>query len=376
MTQQPRRVGGVDVTDLSHLDRLLNAPARSLTWLTVLKASISVALAWQIASALPGDDAPVFAPIVALTTVQTSLYGRVAQALQTVAGNIIGVGIATVFVNVAGRTTVALFVATFVGLSLSRRLPIRSGARDQVTFAMVIVIALGPTSGYASARLIDCAIGGVVGIVVALCLPERPQLGQVDLAIAGWTSALAESVREVATALSIQDAPAVPDGAQHDFVDTMVDRLRSADQDLTGAVSGVIESVRFNPRGHVRSGRVQEFADVLGWLRRVSLQVQAVALGVDALYDRAAHQPRVDGGTLSRLLFAVAEVVPNPGAAGGDVVADLRLSVAATIRQATADEESVASVLDSVSLLGRVDHLVVELTDLAIVPSAVSGRTP
>ena len=49
----------------------------------------------------------MFAPIVALTTVQSSLYGTLAQGFQTAAGNIIGVALATALVNVAGRTAVA-----------------------------------------------------------------------------------------------------------------------------------------------------------------------------------------------------------------------------------------------------------------------------
>ena len=49
----------------------------------------------------------MFAPIVALTTVQSSLYGTFAQGFQTAAGNIIGVALATALVNVAGRTAVA-----------------------------------------------------------------------------------------------------------------------------------------------------------------------------------------------------------------------------------------------------------------------------
>ena len=89
----------------------------------------------------------MFAPIVAMMTVQTSLYGTFAQGFQTVAGNITGVALATALVNVAGRTGLALFVATFVGLAVSRRLPIGSGARGQVTFSMILVVALGPTSG-------------------------------------------------------------------------------------------------------------------------------------------------------------------------------------------------------------------------------------
>ena len=365
------RVGGVDISDLPHLGRLLNAPGRRLTWLTILKASVAVALAWQVASALPGDDAPVFAPIVALTTVQSSLYGTFAQGFQTVAGNIIGVALATVFVNVAGRTAVALFMATFLGLAIAKRLPIGSGAGGQVTFAMIVVIALGPTSGYASARLIDCAIGGVIGILVALVVPERPHLAPGRSATAAWADGLRSSLREIAETLSTPDAAAVPAGVQHDYVDRTLDRLRTADQDLTSAVAGAAESIRFNPRGHRHADQVQELADALTWLRRVSLQVQALALGIDALYDRPSHQPRLDRQTLSDLLFAVAGLVPDETATEDESVVDLRRTLARTLAKATEDQASVASVLDSVSLLGRVDHLVVELTDPAVVPPAM-----
>ena len=369
------RVGGVDISDLPHVGRLLNAPGRRLTWLTILKASVAVALAWQVASALPGDDAPVFAPIVALTTVQSSLYGTFAQGFQTVAGNIIGVALATVFVNVAGRTSVALFVATFLGLAIAKRLPIGSGAGGQVTFAMIVVIALGPTSGYASARLIDCAIGGAIGILVALVVPERAHLAPGRAATAAWADGLRSSLREIAETLSTPDTTAVPAGVQHDYVDRTLDRLRTADQDLTSAVAGAAESIRFNPRGHRQADQVQELADALTWLRRVSLQVQALVLGIDALYDRPSHQPRLDRHILSDLLLAVAGLVPGGTAAEDESVVDLRQTLAGTLAKATADQVSVASVLDSVSLLGRVDHLVVELTDSAVVPPAMRHHT-
>ena len=105
--------------------------------------------------------------------------------------------------------------------------------------------------------------------------------------------------------------------------------------------------------------QVQELADALTWLRRVSLQVQALALGVDALYDRPSHQPRLDRQTLSDLVLALAALVPAETTTEDGSVVDLRLTLARALAEATDDQVTVASVLDSVSLLGRVDHLVV-----------------
>ncbi len=360
----PVTVAGVDITDLSHVSHLLNAPSRRLTWLTIIKASVAVAVAWQIASALPGDESPVFAPIVALMTVQRSLYGTIAQGFQTVAGNIIGVGLATAFVNVAGRTALALFVATFVGLAVSKRLPIGSGARGQVTFSMILVIALGPTSGYASARLVDCAVGGAVGITLALLVPERPLIEPARAAIAAWAQGLRDSVQDIAAALSTANARVLPDGEQHPFVDRMISRLRSADENLTSAVAGAIESIRFNPRGRHRAVQVQELADVLPWFRRLSLQVQAIGLDVDALYDRPSLEPRLDRRVLNELLLATARLVPDRSTPQDPAaVAELRLSLRRALGVTTEDEDTVPIAVDSVSLLSRLDHLVDGFTE-------------
>ena len=106
----------------------------------------------------------------------------------------------------------------------------------------------------------------------------------------------------------------------------------------------------------------------------LSLQVEAIALGVDALYDRATHQPRLDRAVLSQLLFATAELVPDRSAIlDQTAAAELRAALGRTLGVATQDQASVAGVLDSVSLLGRLDQLAAELTDPALVPVAMGG---
>ena len=104
------------------------------------------------------------------------------------------------------------------------------------------------------------------------------------------------------------------------------------------------------------------------------LQVEALALGVDALYDRSSHQPRVDRLILSRLLFEAAVLVPDQSTAPGlEAAVAIQATLGETLRDATDRQASVASVLDSVSLLGRLDHIVVELTDVSMVPVALGG---
>ena len=239
---------------------------------------------------------------------------------------------------------------------------------------MILVVALGPTSGYAAARLLDCAIGGAIGILVALLVPESPQIEPVRSAITGWARVLRQSLREIAAALAARDGQPVPPAEQHPFVDRMINRLRAADEALTSSVSVAFESIQFNPRARRKKAKVQELADVLPWCRRLSLRVEALALGVDALYDRSVHEPRVDRLTLSELLFDASALVPDQSTEPvPEAAAAFRTRLGETLRGATSHETSVAMVLDSVSLLGRLDHIVVELTDPSTVPLALGG---
>lgn len=154
----------------------------------------------------------------------------------------------------------------------------------------------------------------------------------------------------------------------------MLNRLRAADEGLTSSVTVAFESIQFNPRARRQKAKVQELADVLPWCRRLSLQVEALALGVDALYDRSSHQPRVDRMILSRLLFDAAVLVPDRSTAPDlEAAVAFQATLGETLRDATDHQASVASVLDSVSLLGRLDHIVVELTDVSMVPVALGG---
>ena len=138
-------------------------------------------------------------------------------------------------------------------------------------------------------------------------------------------------------------------------------------------VAGAFESIQYNPRARRQRAKVKELADVLPWFRRLSLEVEAIALGVDALYDRAS-QPRLDRAVLSQLLSATASIVPDRSTVLDQAAAaDLRSAVGRTLSEATEDQASVAVVLDSVSLLGRLDQLVAELTDSALVPVAMGG---
>jgi len=95
------------------------------TRLTVFKIALACSLSYAIAQVVVGHSYAVFAPILALLTVQSSLYGTLVQGLQKVTGNILGVVLATLWVNLAGRTSWwNIFIGVLVAVLAAQRLPI------------------------------------------------------------------------------------------------------------------------------------------------------------------------------------------------------------------------------------------------------------
>ncbi len=92
---------------------------------------------------------------------------------------------------------------------------------------------------------------------------------------------------------------------------------------------------------------------------RVTLEVRVLSLTVDQLYDRPHHHPRLDRTVLAELLRGCAELYRHRRA-GADVAEQslaLRARIALAVGEVTGARTDAYAVLDSVSLLGRVDQL-------------------
>jgi uncharacterized membrane protein YccC len=350
----------VDASLLAPLSDLLTAPSLGRpTLLTAFKAALAAAVAWGLAEQISGNTSAVFAPILAMLTVQASLYGTVAQGLQTIAGNVVGVAVAQVLVNVGGRNVLIVFLGTLVALLVASRLPIAPAGRGQVTFAVLLVLLLGPTSrAYGAWRLVDTVIGGLVGIGVALLVPERAQVEPALAAMRDWTAAVRRSLEIV-----VEDLRGEPRelawAERHAFVGLVGDSLRHQDDVTAACVVAAVESVRFNPLARRDRDRVAELDDDLGWHRRVSLQARAITLNVDQLYDRPGDAPLLRRETLADLLQRLADLLGR-SLRGGSVAgasAELQEELSRALTAVTAGQPSVHGVVDSVSLLGRIEQL-------------------
>jgi hypothetical protein len=90
---------------------------------------------------------------------------------------------------------------------------------------------------------------------------------------------------------------------------------------------------------------------------RITLQVRAISLAVDRLYDRSGPPPVLHRDTLQALLRTLADLMERR--CHGEPINDesLRSGLIAAVERVHAAFPTALAVLDSVSLLGRLDQL-------------------
>jgi hypothetical protein len=342
---------------------LLTAPARGWgdRW-APLRAAIACTLAWLLASAVSGNTSPLFAPIVALLTLQASVYSSVALATQRILGSVLGVMLATLYVNVVGLSWWSLALAVAVAVLLGRFLPLGYSGQVQIPLAVVLVVVVGPVNHEIGLwRGFDVVVGGIVGVAVALLWPERPRYAPAVAAQREWREALGTQLAAVAAELR-EPVRLLADGQRHGFV--------AGSRALTGLVAAsrlrveeAEESLFFN----LRAGRVRErtagLVEQQRWLGRLTLHVRSLSYAADRLYDRAVP-PVLDRTVLAGLLDDLAEQVPvAPLRPDDPAIRRLQATIAALVTDVATSPGATVHALDSVGILARLEQLRGDLVD-------------
>jgi uncharacterized membrane protein YccC len=346
------------------LSQLLTAKSGSFgTNVTVVKAAVAASLAFAVADHLGPQKFAALAAVVAIFTVQSSIVSTLGQGLQRALGNVLGVAIASLWVQRVGTTWWSLLIALLVALFGARRLPLGFAGQAQIPIAVLLTVALGPASpGYGHWRVVDTLIGGAVGIAVGVALPERPQFGPARRALSTWGDALEDQLDAIADELE-SGSTVMGDHRRHEFIESS--RALAATGDAGGAATGAAaESIPLNPRGR----RDRDELDLLRRreteLLRITLQVRVLSLTVDQLYDRPTIEPHLPREQLAGLVRHAAELFRDRRE-GKDVLASslaLRAEIAQSVQTVTAHASDAYAVLDSVSLLGRMEQLRQEIT--------------
>ena len=346
------------------------------TTLTVVKAASAASLAFAISDHLGPSRFASLGAVVAVFTVQSSIVSTLGQGLQRVLGNILGVAIASLWVQRVGTSWWSLLIALLVAIAAARRLPLGFAGQAQIPISVLLTVALGPaTTGYGHWRVVDTVIGGVVGILVGVGIPERPSFGPAREAQSAWGDAVAEQLDAIAAELESGARP-MGDHGRHDFIASS--RALAATVAAGGAATTMAEEgVHLNPRGRKGQGRARAAPAPRAGARPHD------APGPCALaHDRPAVRPACSGpaagaqapGAARR---ARAAELFRDRRAGVDILAEslaVRAEIAHAVQAVTAEESDAYAVLDSVSLLGRVEQLRQEITvDASLEPAPVAA---
>lgn len=337
---------------------LASVPKSRPSWLTVAKTTVAATTAWVLARQLGDNVAVLFAPIVAILTLQASVYGSIATGLQLLFANLVGTAVAVAWVQVLGLTWWSLALAAFGALALARQVTTTPLARNQLTIAVLAVIVLAPVAkGYGQWRFVDVAIGSVVGLLVAVVVPERPRLRQSREALDAWAAACVAVLEDIAAELDRRTGTPVLGAAErHDWIPVSrgLGELSAA---AAAEVAGVEETVRLNVAAGRLRERIAQLRDEQLFLVRLTLQVRAVSLATDRLYDRAGQPPALDRGTVAGLLRSLAALLTAHLAGAETDDTRLRGELTGAVERVHKVFPSAVAVLDSVSLLGRLDQL-------------------
>ncbi|WP_432824873.1 FUSC family protein [Dactylosporangium sp. CA-092794] len=353
----PRRPHAVVTEPLGML--LASVPKSRPSWLTVVKSTLAATIAWVLAKQFGENAAVLFAPVIAVLTLQASVFGSIATGLQLLFANLVGTALAIAWTQLLGLTWWSLAPAVFIALAVARQITNTPLARNQLTIATLAVLVLAPVAhGYGQWRFADVAIGSVVGLAVAVLVPEPPRTAHIRLTLDGWALACAGVLRDIGDELGARAGAEEPlgPGDRHDWI-AASRRLSDTGAEAGTAVAGVEEVTLLNLftrrlRREVERARREQL-----WLVRVTLQVRAISLAVDRLYDRPGEPPALDRDTLRALVHALADLL-TARIEGEDVDdASLRSGLIAAVERVHSVFPTALAVLDSVSLLGRLDQL-------------------
>lgn len=189
---------------LRQIEGSLESRARRVRkrWLAILQAAVGAGLAYWVAQAVFGHEAPFFAPITVVIILGLSGGDRIRRAVELAMGCTIGVGLGDLLVlylgpgswQISAIVAISLVVASFASKS-----PLVS---NQVAIGAILIATIMPpgTEGGGPARMLDAIIGAIIGLATIALLPSSPlNSGRHEVAkLLGIASSVLD---DVATAL-------------------------------------------------------------------------------------------------------------------------------------------------------------------------------
>ncbi|WP_249124325.1 FUSC family protein [Saccharopolyspora erythraea] len=265
----------------------------------IVQCAVAAGLAWALAKNVIGHPQPFFAPIAAVISLGVSLGQRMRRALELVVGVSIGIGVGDILISVIG--TGWWQIALVVALAMSTAVLLDSGGvivLQAASSSVLVATLLPPATAGGLTRMIDAAVGGLVGFVVAALLPANPltvahRNGRVVL------GALADALRGVAGAVAGLDT------ATASNVLAAARKSQRSVEEFRSALEAGHEIARFAPIRWRRRGDLERYETAATPIDRALRNTRVLARRALAALQDGEPVPRPLPGLLEELAGAV-----------------------------------------------------------------------
>ena len=382
-TERPPDDGREILPDLTVADVLQQRPAGFSSPWQIARIAIAVTVSWAVGYWVSPSSFGIFAPLTTLMVVSSSPWSTWGLSLQRVISTGIGVFAATLWVAWVGVTWWSVLIAMLVALVIASRLPLSLGGQFQIPTSVLFVFALGSvTWPQAAWRVLDVAIGGAVGILAIYLPPPKPRPERFEQSLQDYRDHILDLLESMAAEIRAQHTPLGPDVLHHFIVDSR--SLRSDADAARQALVTLAESLAFNPRGRRVRGELGDDALRLRRVASIGVHVRGIAGVVNKQYDRDGITPALDEPTLADLLEELSALgrraLGSPGMPVGSVAPEEMKAQAQALDarlRGLADRiarESTGEVLESVSLLGRLEYVADQMEGFDRLPGEADDR--
>jgi uncharacterized membrane protein YgaE (UPF0421/DUF939 family) len=206
----------------------------------ILKSTVAATLAW-LAAELIASPRPALASLAAIIVVQITVRATLTRSIQLTVAVTLGLGAALALGHLLGLHWWSIAIVVLAGLIAGELF--RLGTLSaQVAISAMLALSLG--NGYGIERVVDTAIGAVIGVVVNALIAPPSHVSEASRTLRGLGEDLGALLADIGSALSKK-----PPGEEtlHRWL-TRARDLGSDSRAAIGTVKQGEESLQFNPR--------------------------------------------------------------------------------------------------------------------------------
>ena len=260
----------------------------------LVKTTLAATLAWEVA-ALMNSPRPVLAPLGAILVVQVTVRSSFSRSIQLTVAVTVGLGGALLLGHVLGLHWWSVGLAILLGLVVGELLRLGPFSA-QAAVSALLALSLGSTYGYE--RLVDTAIGALIGVLVNALIAPPTYVQEASQALRRVGDDLSVLLDDVAAGLHGQ-----PD---LNTVQRWLARARETSASISAADSTVNqgeESLRFNHRKAAELARLERLGEARVAFEHVTNQTRGIVRSLVELH------PQLQSPEVAPVLTALDELL-------------------------------------------------------------------